>query len=88
MVIQGMQDATAALEEARSKQEAQKSRLDAEWSVLQLQVSQLEQAKARQQHLCTSLRVRRASATCTAEPCCVSSILDDPWSFSCSVLEA
>ncbi len=58
-----MQDATAALEEAKTKQEVQKSRLDAEWATLHLQVSQLEQAKARQQEIGSNLQVRVVAAT-------------------------
>lgn len=68
VVIQGMQDATAALEEARSKQEVQKARLDAEWSDLYGQVNQLEQAKTKQLQLCSSLRVRGTRHTENREP--------------------
>ena len=56
-----MQDATAALEEAKGKQEAQKARLDAEWATLHLQVTQLEQTRAKQLQICASLKVIFAS---------------------------
>lgn len=56
-----MQDATAALEEAKGKQEAQKARLDAEWATLHFQVTQLEQTRAKQLQICASLKVIFAS---------------------------
>lgn len=57
IVIQGMQDASAALEEAKTRQEHQKARLDTEWLSLQSQVLHLKETKTRTQEICSALKV-------------------------------
>lgn len=56
-LIQSMQEARAALEDAGQKQLAMKARLDTESGALQVQVRHLEQARDEQARLCASLKV-------------------------------